>query len=90
MIFDRCLKYLGQWDQLNVEAASNWSLYSVSEQVKTSSFAAAAAWSLKEWDQMTDYVEHIPKDTLDGAFYRAVLSIHEKQFEPAQKVLCTS
>lgn len=89
-IFDRCLESLGEWDQLNEVAASYWKDFPKSGQVKMSSFAAAAAWRLKQWHQMTNYVEHIPRDTMDGAFYRAVLCVHEEQFEKAQKVLCAS
>ena len=39
--------------------------------------AARAAWSLTEWTDMKDYVQYVPYDTYDGAFFRAVLSIHD-------------
>ncbi len=38
--------------------------------------AAAAAWGLGKWTAMEEYVNFIPKETQDGAFYRSVLAIH--------------
>lgn len=38
--------------------------------------AAAAAWGLGKWAAMEEYVDFIPKETQDGAFFRSVLAIH--------------
>ena len=35
---------------------------------------------------MEEYTEMIPRDTLDGAFFRAVLCIHQHNFSLAQRV----
>lgn len=83
---NRCLESLGQWGKLNTVAASHWSHFPESGREKMSRVAAAAAWGLKQWEQMSVYVECIPRDTMDGAFYRAVLAIHGEQYEHAQKV----
>lgn len=86
MFDDRCLESLGQWEKLNNVAALHWSNFPESGREKMSRVAAAAAWGLKQWQQMETYVQCIPRDTMDGAFYRAVLSIHGEQYEHAQKV----
>jgi len=83
---DRCLESLGQWGKLNNVAASHWLHFPESGREKMSRVAAASAWGLKQWQQMAVYVDFIPRDTMDGAFYRAVLSIHGEQYEYAQKV----
>jgi hypothetical protein len=49
--------------------------------------AAAAAWGLNQWDAMEQYVNCIPRDTQDGAFYRAVLTVHRGQYIAAQQVI---
>jgi phosphatidylinositol kinase/protein kinase (PI-3 family) len=49
--------------------------------------AAAAAWGLSQWDAMEQYVNCIPRDTQDGAFYRAVLAVHRRQYIAAQQVI---
>lgn len=49
--------------------------------------AAAAAWGLNQWDAMEQYVNCIPRDTQDGAFYRAVLAVHRGQYIAAQQVI---
>lgn len=51
-----------------------------------SRMAAAASWGLNQWDSMDRYVACIPRDTTDGAFYRAVLAIHREQYATAQLV----
>lgn len=51
-----------------------------------SRMASAAAWGLEQWESMERYVSCIPKDTMDGSFYRAVLAIHNRQFPAAQQV----
>lgn len=49
------------------------------------SLAAAAAWALKQWDLMEDYVAVMKKDTPDYFFYRAVISIHNGQYPKAMR-----
>ena len=40
--------------------------------------AAAAAWSLNQWESMEKYVELISNNTKNGAFYGVVLVIHKE------------
>lgn len=40
------------------------------------------------WDSMEEYTCMIPRDTHDGAFYRAVLALHQDLFSLAQQVRC--
>ena len=49
--------------------------------------ASAAAWAMKQWTIMDRYTNFIPKETQEGAFYRAVLAIHKNQFSVAQEVM---
>lgn len=39
-----------------------------------------------QWDSMEEYTCMIPRDTHDGAFYRAVLALHQDLFSLAQQV----
>ena len=39
------------------------------------------------WDSMEEYTCMIPRDTYDGAFYRAVLALHDDQFPLAQQCI---
>ena len=48
--------------------------------------ASAAAWGLGQWDSMEEYVRSIPKNTMEGSFYQALLHIHHRQFTSAQSV----
>ena len=48
--------------------------------------AAAAAWGLGNWDSMEEYSCLIPRESYDGAFYRAVLAVHQDHFGQAQQV----
>lgn len=40
----------------------------------------------EQWDSMEEYTCLIPRDTHDGAFYRAVLALHQDLFSLAQQV----
>lgn len=42
--------------------------------------------SVGHWDSMEEYTCMIPRDTHDGAFYRAVLALHQDLFSLAQQV----
>lgn len=57
-------------------------LFQVSADLKNrfARMAAAASWGLGEWSSMEDYVNFIPKETQDGAFFRSVLAIHKYAF----------
>lgn len=48
--------------------------------------AAASAWAMGEWTMMEAYTQSVPRDTYEGAFYRAVLAVHKGQYHPAQQV----
>ena len=79
----KCLHALGEWDQLALQVEENWSVASQEERREIAPMAAAAAWSLNEWDSMDDYIATMRADSPDRAFYRAILSVHQNQFPKA-------
>ena len=38
------------------------------------------------WDSMEEYTCMIPRETQEGAFYRAALALHQDHFQQAQAV----
>uniref|UniRef100_A0A674NNJ5 Serine/threonine-protein kinase TOR n=1 Tax=Takifugu rubripes TaxID=31033 RepID=A0A674NNJ5_TAKRU len=83
----RCLEALGEWGQLHQQCCEEWALVSEETQAKMARMAAAAAWGLGHWDSMEEYTCMIPRDTHDGAFYRAVLALHQDLFSLAQQCI---
>ncbi|XP_075136061.1 serine/threonine-protein kinase mTOR isoform X5 [Leptodactylus fuscus] len=83
----RCLEALGEWGQLHTQCCENWTNVSEDAQAKMARMAAAAAWGLEQWDSMEEYTCLIPRDTHDGAFYRAVLALHQDLFSLAQQCI---
>ncbi|XP_066992513.2 serine/threonine-protein kinase mTOR isoform X2 [Anabrus simplex] len=83
----RCMEALGEWGQLHEVAAKHWNHFNEEGRQRMSRMAAAAAWGLGQWDAMEQYVNCIPRDTQDGAFYRAVLAVHREQFFVAQQLI---
>lgn len=77
----RCLEALGEWGKLYETVSDRWPAMNSDEQHKSARLAAAAAWGLKEWDSMAQYVSSLSESTQDGAFYRAVLAIHKGDWE---------
>lgn len=49
-------------------------------------FLNLVIFSPGHWDSMEEYTCMIPRDTHDGAFYRAVLALHQDLFSLAQQV----
>ncbi|KAF9525319.1 phosphatidylinositol 3-kinase [Crepidotus variabilis] len=79
----KCLHALGEWDQLAQQVEDNWTNASHDDRREIAPMAAAAAWSLNEWDSMDDYIATMKSDSPDRAFYRAILSVHQNQFPKA-------
>lgn len=79
----RCLHALGEWETLASFVDLNWSNSTIEERVEIAPMAAAAAWSLREWDSMDDYIATMKGDTPDRSFYKAILLVHRNQFPKA-------
>ncbi|KIK95251.1 hypothetical protein PAXRUDRAFT_33077 [Paxillus rubicundulus Ve08.2h10] len=79
----KCLHALGEWDQLAAQVEENWSNANHEDRREIAPMAAAAAWSLHEWDSMDDYITAMRNDSPDRAFYKAILSVHQNQFPKA-------
>ncbi|KAK7056413.1 phosphatidylinositol kinase-related protein kinase tor1 [Paramarasmius palmivorus] len=79
----KCLHALGEFDQLAQQVDELWDHANHEERREIGPIAAAAAWSLNEWDSMDDYIATMRSDSPDRAFYRAILSIHQNQFSKA-------
>ncbi|KDQ52943.1 hypothetical protein JAAARDRAFT_61533 [Jaapia argillacea MUCL 33604] len=79
----KCLHALGEWDQLAAQVEENWANANHEDRREIAPMAAAAAWSLNEWDSMDDYIATMRADSPDRAFYRAILSVHQNQFPKA-------
>ncbi|KZS94646.1 atypical/PIKK/FRAP protein kinase [Sistotremastrum niveocremeum HHB9708] len=81
----RCLHALGEWAQLAQDVDEFWVNASSDHRTEIAPLAAAAAWSLSEWDAMDDYIASMKPDSLDRAFYRAILAVHRNQFPRAMQ-----
>ena len=79
----RCLHALGEWDQLSESVQDRWINSTSEEKRQIAPLAAAAAWSLNQWDLMDDYIAVMKLDSPDRSFYRAILSVHRNQFNKA-------
>ncbi|KAG5650773.1 hypothetical protein H0H81_011098 [Sphagnurus paluster] len=79
----KCLHALGEWDHLAAQVEQTWANASHEYRREIAPMAAAAAWSLHEWDLMDDYITTMKADSPDRAFYRAILFVHQNQFPKA-------
>lgn len=79
----KCLHALGQWENLSEYVQSRWANAPYDERRRMAPLAAAASWSLSQWDLMDDYISVMKTDTPDRAFYRAILSVHRNQYPKA-------
>ncbi|XP_052743299.1 serine/threonine-protein kinase Tor [Bicyclus anynana] len=86
----RCLEALGEWHKLYNITTDEWDTMNEDFKNKSAKIAAAASWGLQEWDSMKKYVNCIPDDTQDGAFYRAILAIHEGRWSESRHYVDTA
>lgn len=83
----RCLEALGEWSSLHDTVTQNFDALSEDNKQRAGKLAAAAAWGLHHWESMEKYVKVIPRDSQDGAFYRAILAIHKEHYDEAQRFI---
>ncbi|PCH36202.1 atypical/PIKK/FRAP protein kinase [Wolfiporia cocos MD-104 SS10] len=79
----RCLHALGEWTELAKRVEENWAKANHEDRREIAPMAAAAAWSLNDWESMEDYITTMKADSPDRPFYRAILSVHQNQFPKA-------
>jgi len=80
----RCLEALAEWGELHQVAVDKWPVVGDDIRQMMARMAAAAAWGLGNWDRMEEYTCMIPRETQEGAFYRAALALHQNHFQQAQ------
>ncbi|XP_077105803.1 serine/threonine-protein kinase mTOR isoform X2 [Ranitomeya variabilis] len=83
----RCMEALGEWGKLHQQCNDDWSVTPLAARAKMARMAAAAAWGLELWDSMETYTCLIPRETHDGAFFRAVLALHQDLYCLAQQCI---
>ena len=93
----RCLNSLGEWEQLAALASDVWgarggagggaSDVDDATEARIAVMGAHAAWALGDWDNVAVYVEHTQENRFQGAFMRAVLSIHRGHFDVAEQFI---
>lgn len=83
----RCLEALGEWSELSDLANNKWENLGSDGQSRAGRLAAVASWGLQDFEKMSEYVKCIQEETQDGSFYRAVLSVHNGDFENGQKLI---
>ncbi|KAI0924480.1 hypothetical protein AcW2_005356 [Taiwanofungus camphoratus] len=79
----KCLHALGEWDELARRVEENWAKANHEDRKDIAPMAAAAAWSLNDWESMDEYIGNMRSDSADKPFYRAILSVHQNQFPKA-------
>lgn len=83
----QCLHALGEWEELSDFVQIRWSAATQEEKKTMAPLAAAASWSLYQWDLMDDYIAAMKSDSADRNFFRAILSVHRNQYSQAQKYI---
>jgi serine/threonine-protein kinase mTOR len=79
----KCYHALGEWEALSAQVNDIWASSTPEDRWEMAPMAAAAAWSLNDWDSMDNYISTMRADSPDRAFYKAILSVHQSQFPKA-------
>ena len=81
----QALHALGEWEELSELVQVRWPGSSQEEKKQMAPLAAAASWSLYQWDLMEDYIAAMRNDTVDRHFYKAIIAVHRNQFGSAAR-----
>ena len=79
----KCLHALGEWEQLSDFVQNKWVNAGHEERRAMAPLAAAAAWSLNNWEMMDNYITVMKQESPDRFFYRAILTVHDGQYSKA-------
>ncbi|QQP56713.1 Serine/threonine-protein kinase TOR, partial [Caligus rogercresseyi] len=83
----RCLEAMGDWSDLHSISKKVWETAAPDTRNSMARMASTAAWGLQDWEAMEKFVNCLPKESQDGGFYRAVLSIHHENWTYAEKLI---
>ena len=61
-----------------------WPYLNAEQQREVAPLLAAAQWHCQQWEQMRRIVQLLDQESYDGAFFRAVLSVHSEKQDEAQ------
>ncbi|PWN54196.1 putative TOR1-1-phosphatidylinositol 3-kinase [Violaceomyces palustris] len=81
----RCLHALGEWEHLSDLVQQKWVDAGKEDRRQMAPLAAAAAWSLGDWETMEDYISAMRSDSSERSFYRAIHHVHRSQRSEANK-----
>ena len=84
----RCYHALGEWEQLSDLVLSEWDHIGAQDLKRSiAPLAADAAWSLKQYDHIDDYIAVMPRESNETYYLRTVLTIHRGRFPQAEKAI---
>lgn len=83
----RCHHALAEWEELTKLAEDIWPKADKTIRHAIAPLAAGAAWNLRLWKNMEDYITVMPENTVDGTFFKAILNLHKENYEEAHKYI---
>ncbi|KAI8819891.1 armadillo-type protein [Fimicolochytrium jonesii] len=83
----RCLHNLGDWEALSQVAHSRWGNAPNDVKKAIAPLAAAAAWGLRQWDLMDEYIAVMKQESPDSAFFRAIFALHKNLYPQAAQYI---
>ena len=83
----RCLHALGEWEHLTELVHERWPLAPLEGRRQMAPLAAAAAWSLRQWDMMDEFIAAMRPESSERAFYRSVLAVHRSQRHQTKRLI---
>lgn len=81
----RCLHALGEWEHLSDLVQHKWVNAGSEDRRQMAPLAAAAAWSLGQWDLMDEFISAMRSDSSERSFFRSILYVHRSQRHQANK-----
>ncbi|OMJ20268.1 Target of rapamycin [Smittium culicis] len=85
----RCYYHLSNWDSLLPLLSDVWN-FNEEVRPKVASIGVNMAWALGDMDMLEKYLKYLPSSDQKCSFFRALLAVHNNNFDEARKYISIS
>eukprot|EP01117_Protostelium_nocturnum_P017160 TRINITY_DN6939_c0_g1_i1.p1 TRINITY_DN6939_c0_g1~~TRINITY_DN6939_c0_g1_i1.p1 ORF type:complete len:1242 (+),score=321.13 TRINITY_DN6939_c0_g1_i1:131-3727(+) len=83
----RCLHSLGDWNKLYELSSFVWERGNSNDKREVAGMISAAAWTVGDWDTLSNCSQWIPSPSFDSGLYNSILAFHNERYQEAREII---